>query len=866
MRSDLSLKSASSRRIWIPYFVLVVTLLLTALASYTVDQTTKSKEQLRFDNAIERTIDSIDKRIDTYLALLRASRGLFVANQRVTREEFHQFIYNLELPERYPGIQGIGFSVRVQPEETQRILAQIQAQNPARLAISPEYERSEYHAILFLEPLDRRNRSALGYDMFSDPVRRAAMERARDTGVAAASGPVTLIQEIDEYKQSGFLIYLPVYRSGVTPSSVEERRSQLLGFIYSPFRADNLLTGIFARQTYPTVDFEIYDGGQLEPSSLLHSSHQYQGRKPRSQSPNFIEIRTLNVAGRTWTISFVSTPEFEELSSQNLVPYICIAGLTIAGILFGVTRSQAQARHAAERVARQLRASQAALNESELRLRRLVDANIIGIIIHDTQGNIIEANDAFLNLLGYSRTAVANLNWWDITPLEYRPADEDAIAEMKTTGSHPPFEKEYLHKEGARVPVLQGTAYLGGTEELAVSFVLDLSENKQAQLSLKNSETRFRTLIEQSPLSTQIFSPQGLTVQVNRAWEQLWGITLADLEDYNILQDEQLLEKGIMPYIKQAFEGESVAIPPFSYNLQQLLPTKAINPIQPKWVEAYMYPVKDRDDQIREVVIVHENITERKNLEEQLAARAEQLAQANRMKDEFLATLSHELRTPLNSMLGWSQLLQMRKLDLATTARALESMERNTKVLTQLIEDLLDVSRMMTGQFRIQVRPVDLMGPIENAIASVQPAAEAKNISICSAFDPEVMVVLGDPARLQQVVWNLLSNALKFTPNGGRVDLVVNGDRLNAQIIVRDTGSGIAPEFLPYLFERFRQADSAITRSHGGLGMGLAIVRHLVELHGGTITAESLGPGQGATFTVTLPKGATEPFPLLGER
>lgn len=864
MRSDLSWKSAGSRRTWIPYFVLVVTLLLTALASYTVERTSKSKELLRFQNAIERTTDGIEKRLNTYLALLRAGRGLFAANQTVSREQFHQFIYNLELPERYPGIQGIGFSVRVNPEEIERILAEIQAQNPGGLGIRPEYERSEYHAIFYIEPLDVRNRGALGYDMFTEPVRRAAMERARDTGVAAASGPVTLVQEVEQNKQAGFLIYLPIYRTGVIPESVGERRSQLLGFIYSPFRADNLLMGIFPTQQYPTVDFEIYDGGQIDSDFLLHSSSQFRGRNGGLHRPTFEGIRTLDVGGRTWTITFTSTPEFDQLSGRNLVPYIFGSGLFIATLLFLLTRSQARARYAAERVAMQLRASQTALNESELRLRRLVDANIIGIIIHDTQGKIIEANDAFLNLLGYSDTALSQVNWWDITPLEYRPADEEAIAQMKATGSHPPFEKEYLRKDGTRVPVLQGTAYLGGTEELGVSFILDLSENKQAELSLKNSETRFRTLIEQSPLSTQIISPQGQTLQVNRAWEELWGITLAELGDYNILQDQQLVEKGIMPYIKKAFEGEGVAIPPVLYELHQTLPKTVRDLTKVHWVQAYMYPVKDRDGNIRELVIVHEDITERQNLEAQLAARAEQLAQANRMKDEFLATLSHELRTPLNSMLGWSQLLQMRKLDLTTTGRALESIERNTKALTQLIEDLLDVSRMMTGQFRIQVRPVDLTEPIENAIASVQPAANAKKISICAAFAPEVTVVSGDPARLQQLVWNLLSNAIKFTGTGGRVDVVLEGDRTRAQIIIRDTGSGIAPEFLPYLFERFRQADSAITRSHGGLGMGLAIVRHLVELHGGTIAAESLGLGEGATFIVTLPKEAI--VPSLGQK
>ncbi len=867
MKWDLGWKSASSRRTWIPYFVLVVTVLLTALASYTVDQTSKSKEKLRFENAIERTVGSIEKRIETYVDLLRAARGLFAANQTVSREQFHQFVYNLELPERYPGIQGIGFSVQVNPEETERILTEIKALNPKRVSIIPTYPRPEYHAILYLEPLDQRNRKAIGYDMFTETVRRAAMERARDTGLAAASGPVTLLQEIDEHKQAGFLIYLPVYRRGVTPQSVGERRSQLLGFIYSPFRADNLLTGIFATEKYPTVDFEIYDGGQINPQYLLHSSHHRQQKKGRSHRPQFRAMRTLNIGGRTWTIAFVSTPEFEQLSGRNLVSYIFASGLAIAGILFVVTRAQIQARLAAEQVAMELGASKAALNESEFRLRRLVDANIIGIIIHDTQGNIVEANDAFLNLLGYYRDALTQVNWWDITPLEYRPADEEAIAQMKTTGSHPPFEKEYIRKDGTRVPVLQGTAYLGGTEELAVSFVLDLREQKQAQLSLKNSETRFRTVIEQSPLSTQILSPQGQTLQVNRAWEQLWGITLEELGDYNMLHDQQLVEKGIMPYIKKAFAGEYVAIPSIRYELYKTLPDKVLDRTRETWVQAYMYPVKDPEGNICQLVIIHEDISERKNLEAQLAARAEQLAQANRIKDEFLATLSHELRTPLNSMLGWSQLLQMRKLDPNTTGRALESIERNTKALTQLIEDLLDVSRMMTGQFRMQLRPVELTEPVENAIASVQTAAQAKEISILSAFDPKVTVVWGDPARLQQVVWNLLSNAIKFTPAGGRVEVILKGDRTQAQVIIRDTGLGISPEFLPYLFERFRQADSAITRAHGGLGMGLAIVRHLVELHGGTLSAESPGLGQGATFIVTLPKGKSEiePSSFLGE-
>ena len=226
---------------------------------------------------------------------------------------------------------------------------------------------------------------------------------------------------------------------------------------------------------------------------------------------------------------------------------------------------------------------------------------------------------------------------------------------------------------------------------------------------------------------------------------------------------------------------------------------------------------------------------------------------ANRMKDEFLATLSHELRTPLNPIQGWTQLLRTRKFDEAATARALETIDRNTKLLTQLIEDVLDVSRIITGKLGLNVSPIELVPVISAALDTVQPAADAKEIRIESILDFSAGKVLGDTNRLQQVIWNLLSNAVKFTPKGGRVEVQLSTDSLYVQIRVSDTGKGISPGFLPHVFERFRQADASITRAYGGLGLGLAIVRHLVELHGGTVCAQSPGEGQGATFIVNLP-------------
>ncbi|HEY0099883.1 MAG TPA: ATP-binding protein, partial [Pyrinomonadaceae bacterium] len=227
--------------------------------------------------------------------------------------------------------------------------------------------------------------------------------------------------------------------------------------------------------------------------------------------------------------------------------------------------------------------------------------------------------------------------------------------------------------------------------------------------------------------------------------------------------------------------------------------------------------------------------------------------ESNRLKDEFLATVSHELRTPLTAILGWAHLLRTGQTVDGKMTKALETIERNARAQAQLIDDLLDVSRIITGKIRIDVRPIDPNSFIEAAVEAVRPAAEAKGVRLQRIMDTGVATVSGDPVRLQQVVWNLLSNAIKFTPKGGRVQVRLERVNSHIEIGVSDTGPGIEAEFLPYVFDRFRQADGRTTRQHGGLGLGLAIVRHLVELHGGTVRAESAGEGQGATFTVLLP-------------
>jgi signal transduction histidine kinase/CheY-like chemotaxis protein len=287
----------------------------------------------------------------------------------------------------------------------------------------------------------------------------------------------------------------------------------------------------------------------------------------------------------------------------------------------------------------------------------------------------------------------------------------------------------------------------------------------------------------------------------------------------------------------------------------------------------------DPDERLRKIITLQQKartleaeIAERKEAEERLriSLAQEQLARAeaehaSRLKDEFLATVSHELRTPLTAIIGWSYMLRHGKLSEANAVRALETIERNAKSQAQIVEDILDVSRVITGKLRLNIEAVDVASVINAAIDSAQLAAESKHIQLQVTLDPSARHVSGDASRLQQVVWNLLSNAIKFTPKGGRVEVRLERKEANAQLRVSDTGCGLHPEFLPYIFDRFRQADGSNTRCHGGLGLGLSIVRHLVELHGGTVRADSPGAGGGATFTVELPLAPTRSSVRNGE-
>ncbi|MUL38236.1 sensor histidine kinase [Gloeocapsopsis dulcis] len=386
-----------------------------------------------------------------------------------------------------------------------------------------------------------------------------------------------------------------------------------------------------------------------------------------------------------------------------------------------------------------------------------------------------------------------------------------------------------------------------------VSVFVELYQ-KTAQIErqaaeLKKSEERFRRLSASSPVGIFLWDTSACCTYMNSRCQVICGYTLEQITQkwWQIIHPEER-NSAFTEWLACFHSGQE-------YSNEFRIQTQ--NEVV-RWVHLRSSPMLSDKGEVIGYVGTLEDISDRKQAEAERskliyeqAARAE-AESANRMKDEFLAVLSHELRTPLNSILGWAGLLRTRKFDEKTIAKALETIERNAKSQAQLIEDILDISRIIQGKLRLHLCPVNLIPIIEAALNAVRPAAEAKAIQLETCFDT-AKFVCADPERLQQVIWNLLTNAIKFTPERGIVEVRLDVDSAYAQIHVRDTGIGISPEFLPYVFDTFRQGDSTTTRSHGGLGLGLGIVRHLVELHHGTVAVSSAGEGQGATFTVRLP-------------
>jgi PAS domain S-box-containing protein len=429
------------------------------------------------------------------------------------------------------------------------------------------------------------------------------------------------------------------------------------------------------------------------------------------------------------------------------------------------------------------------------------------------------------------------------------------------------FEVVLDYFSGVPILSLRFAAVFFNRMALFVSLVLFASSRRRAEDRLREQREWFRVTLASIGDAVIATDVDGSVNFINPTAEGLTGWTMTQAaskpfdEVFKII-NEETREKAGSPFLAVKREGKVAGLANHS-----LLITRDGREIP---IEDSGAPIRDAAGKVIGVIVVFHDVSERRRAEHERehlvslehAARNEAEA-ADRLKDEFLATVSHELRTPLNAILGWASILRRSSQDAETTSTALGVIERNARAQAEVIDDILDVSRIITGKLRVQSRPVDLAPILEAAIDSLRPAATAKAITLTVSLDPDAGLIFGDSDRLQQIFWNLISNGIKFTPKDGRVEVELNQADSHIEIKVRDSGIGINNQFLPHVFERFRQADASMTRAHTGLGLGLAIVRHLVELHGGSVSAQSEGEDRGAVFTIQLPLADTRKNPAL---
>jgi len=717
----------------------------------------------------------------------------------------------------------------IPPEEMQHHLATIRKQGFPEYTLRPAGQRVLYTSIIYLEPFTGRNLRAFGYDMYSEAVRRKAMERARDTDRAAMSGKVVLVQEVGKDVQSGFLLYLPVYRKGVPHITLAERRANLVGWVYSVFRMGDLMRGIYGERA-DEFDIHVYDGNEMSNNTLMYASSSANNIHSR-----FTATRHLKIAGHEWTMHAASLPALESRTPIRQPKWIAWGGILGSLLLALITWLLVNGRRHSIELALDLNkeliaSKQTVQKESEKNLALLHNASD-GIHILDFDGNVIEVSNSFCAMLGYSRNELIGMHVskWEASLSK----TEIALAIRKQFSKHERFQQEtrYRRKDGSifDVEVSSFPLELDGRPALFNSS-RDITERKRAEIVQHENEQRFRYMLETCPTAARIAKKGGSDViyfnpryaaLINVAPDQVTGVNPVDYyansEDYSDILLH--LEKG-----EQIFE-----------RLVEL----QIPEIATKWALASYLNIQYQGESA--VLGWFHDVTETIRVE--------------RMKSEFVSTVSHELRTPLTAISGSLGLIASGTLGEIpeSVMQMIAIAQRNSQRLTFLINDLLDMEKLVAGKMHFDMQAYKLTPLIKEAIETNNSYGADRRIKLVftnSAPEAEVEV---DKHRLLQVLSNLLSNAIKYSPDEGTVEVDLQAQNRFIRITVTDHGPGIPAAFRNRIFQKFSQADSTDTRQKGGTGLGLSITREFVERMGGKIGFES-EEGQGASFYLDFPR------------
>jgi PAS domain S-box-containing protein len=931
---------------------------ITLYAYYVSKTSDQDRDAKLFELRTIQVKTSLERRMGHYVQILKGAKGLFISSDSVTRLDFRKYQQSLEVEKNYPGMQGIGYATMLTPEQVPALEQRIQAEGFRQFQVLPKDARTEYSAILYIEPMNERNLRAFGFDMFSEPTRREAMEAARDFGKPALTGKVKLVQEFTKGIQAGFLIYLPVYANDTNPTTVEDRRAHLKGFIYAPFRAMDLIEGTL-RDDFSDVGIKIYDGKKIKQEDLLYSNDTTTAKLDASGRLLY-RTEQVRLAGRTWTIEFLPTRSFSNdpgIDEHNL---ILLAGSIISLLIFFVTWS----------LLKYLQSNQ---------LTELITKNTTaGLFLLNNEGYCTFQNPAGQRLLGL-----------DMEDFGKKPFQEVVLSKVEAsvqgspyTSSKPiTFEDTYLDKAGKSIPVSCAIRSVTqrGEQVGHILEVRNVAEERRAKQALLESEARFRNMADNTPVMVWITDAKNQCTYVNRHWLEFTGSTLADNlgrgweqflhpEDTNVaykaysdsisnhlefrseyrlrrhdgeyrwvintgsprFEDEgeflgyigsvsditeridmenrlksnaEMLQQIFMQvpaivglvrlkdmtytlvnsYLSNLYNGKAkvgedafAALPP-----SQREPFRKILHIVSQSGEAYIaqeVPVKfdaetsDEEDVIRFFNIVYEpilddqskvesvltfavEVTEQVKSREQLALindqlvkKNEELLRINNDLDNFVYTASHDLRSPLSNL----EALTTALIDNAATKDEHEDDQVLLRMVAASIGKLkgtiMDLTEITKVQKNSEQQPVEellfaeVLAGVEEDIAPLIHEAKAR---INASF--EVQSIRYARKNLRSILYNLVSNAVKYRDpqHPAVINLKTRREGDYVVLTVQDNGLGIRKDQQGKLFSMFRRLHSHVE----GTGIGLYIVKRIIENHDGRIQVDS-EEGQGTTFTV----------------
>jgi PAS domain S-box-containing protein len=975
---------------WVlPWLVLAVGLATTWYFQQAAMNAAHLAQQTSFEYQADEIKLRIEQRLAAYRQILRGISGLFAASKQVDRDEFHVYVDDLRLSENYPGIEGVGYSQIIPPQEKARHIDAIRKEGFPEYTVFPEGERKLYTSTVYLEPFSGRNLHAFGYDLYSEAVRRAALDQARDLDRTTITGKVRLVQETGQQQQQqhGFLMVLPVYRTGSPHLTLDERRANIIGWIHAPFRMGDLMSQLFGEQGN-NIGYEIFDGVNASPETLMYSTDNRV--LPLSAAPLYQTSRRIDVFGHTWAINLHSLPTFEAGLDTRQVDEIRLLGTVFSVMLSLMLGQLVHGRVRATKLALTTRE----LQESDKRWKFAIEGSGDGLWDRNMADNTVFFSTRWKEMLGYAEDEIGN--GFDEWTKRIHPDDKQitfAAVQAHLDGKTPSYacENRLRCKDGSWKWVLARGMVVRWTKDgkplRLIGTHSDISARKQWEFELLDSEKRFRIVADAAPVLIWMSGTDKLCHWFNKPWSDFTGRSLEqeqgkgwteglhpddlqtcldiyassfdarepfyreyrlkrhdgeyrwlfdsgvprmdeqgvfsgyigsciDITDNKQIQlDLHLSERrakaalaelrhqkfaldqhaivatadldGTITYVNQNFcqisgyskeelvgqnhrlldSGQHPA-EFFTAMFQAIMKGKTwkgevcdrTKDGSLHWLMTTIVPFLDSNGKPSQYIIIRSDITESIKTQDALRKAKLEAENANRAKSNILANMSHEIRTPMNAIIGLSQLALNKQLT-PEIQDYLEKIYRSSNSLQDILNDILNFSKIEAEHTTIDHIAFDL-DPILATIGNLfADHAEHKGLGFEVDVSPDVpRSLIGDAIKLQQILVNLIGNAIKFTERG-KVALNITPRKIDlsqARLLfsVTDTGIGISADDREKLFQPFIQVDASITRRFGGTGLGLAISHKLLQLMGGKFSVAS-SPGVGTTFSFELVLGVS---------